>query len=256
MYVPRSGRLLLASARRRDGAHGDGGMDRLTGSRTVLCYAPFVVAGLGALIAGFGPAEFQRRELYDAYGPGVVALVLAIAAGIGMAAFVQWLRTMPSVSWGDVLRLIALAGAFLVVASAVPGRMRIQADEYLLASTAYRLQLDGSAQFIGTGFVSPGGQVEAVTQGHDKRGLLYPMTVAALHRARGYSPANSIHVNLAFGLIGVLLAYAVVRSAAQPLAAFIAALLLATHPLHVWAARSGGMELVNLVLLLAGLVLV
>lgn len=206
-------------------------------------------AGPVWLALGFGPSTEDRVRMFNGAGPTVVVVSAAIALAlflVALGATTPRLRLSRS-GW---LAAVVLACAMWIAAALVPAKMRVQADEYLISGTAMRLSVDGVPQFIGSGWIESNGQIHPATSLNDKRGLLVPLSIAATYRLLGHGVDRVFYVNLVYGLFATWLIYAVARRFVAPAIALSAALLLLSHPVFVWTARSGGMEPANLALLL------
>jgi len=204
-----------------------------------------------ALVAAAGllPADAARTGLLLSAGVPMVTLNLVLVLALAGWCLLERARDPARASWDgrDALALLPGAIAFVALCWAVPGQMRVQADEYLILGTAIGLKLTGAPLVVDSGAFLPDGTVEIVYTHLDKRGLLLPILIRAASPGM-VGPANGLGVNLALGALALLGLYALARGRANRWAGAAAVLLLLACPLFVWSVRSIGLEPVNLAL--------
>ena len=128
---------------------------------------------------------------------------------------------------------------------------KIVMDEYLLASTAENLHRSGEVVVTPAQIQDPAGnELVPLQQFTDKRPWFYPFLVSVLHDLLGFREVNSFLLN---GCIGVALVITVGyfgNGLWAGAGAWLAILLMASLPLVAQNATGGGMELLNLWLLI------
>lgn len=154
--------------------------------------------------------------------------------------------------WLFALLCIA-AGGWLVFAHA-EFEYKIAMDEYILASTARNMH--ESREVVATSRVEGvGSHYRAADVFVDKRPWFYPFVVSVLHDLSGYRHYHPFLVNALLGLGVLVCAYLLGYAFAGRNAGALAILLFASLPMLAQNATGAGMELLNLFMLLAVLLL-
>lgn len=149
--------------------------------------------------------------------------------------------------------LCVAGGGWLVFAHA-DFEYKIAMDEYILASTARNMH--ESREVVATSRVERfGSQYQAADVFVDKRPWFYPFVVSVLHDLSGYRHYHPFLVNALGGLAILAFAYCLGYSFAGRKAGALAVLLWASLPLLAQNATGAGMELLNLFMILAVLLL-
>lgn len=133
-----------------------------------------------------------------------------------------------------------------------PYRGKILNDEFVLQSTAYNLHHFRDVATMVRGYDVEGTFIS--TDNYlDKRPYFYPFLVSLLHDLTGYRPANAFALNSLLYAVALGLVFAVGRSLAGWRGGLLATLLAGALPLLGQNATGSGMELLNLVMILATL---
>jgi len=149
---------------------------------------------------------------------------------------------------------LCIAGGGWLVFAHADFAYKIAMDEYILASTARNMH--ESREVIATSRVEGfGGGSRAADVFVDKRPWFYPFVVSVLHDVAGYRPYNPFVVNALVGLGILALTYCVGYAFAGRKAGALAVLLWASLPLLAQNATGAGMELLNLFMVIAVLLL-
>lgn len=195
----------------------------------------------------------EARLLMQHYGYYAMA---GTFAWFVVAAVVQWRRS-PSRALGlgrrERVRVLAVIGALtLVAAITVPYTYKVLYDEYVLQATAWCLHETREVGAIVRGFYVEG-MFSTLQSYLDKRPIFYTFAVSLLHDLTGYREANAFALNTA--LMPVLLAqvYWFARRYAGAGAAMAAMLAFGATSLVAYNATGAGMEMLNMVMLLAAM---
>jgi len=149
--------------------------------------------------------------------------------------------------------LCVAGGGWLLFAHA-DFEYKIAMDEYILASTARNMH--ETREVVATSRVEGfGNQYQAADVFVDKRPWFYPFVVSVLHDLGGYRPYHPFLVNALGGLAILALAFGLGYSFAGRKGGALAVLLWASLPLLAQNATGAGMELFNLLMVLAVLLL-
>jgi hypothetical protein len=152
-----------------------------------------------------------------------------------------------------------LAGAAIALFSLLaifsePFRCKILYDEFVLQSTAFNMHFFRDVATMVRGYDIEG--VFLSTDNYlDKRPYFYPFLVSLVHDLTGYRPLNAHLLNAALMPLSLGLAFAFARRLAGWAGGMVAIVLLGSLPLLGQNATGSGMELLNVVMLLAALVL-
>ncbi len=196
--------------------------------------------------------------------PVPVALTILRQAGyyVILLTFVLWLMAVWRLAGASETRgpgpkrngQWAAAGLILLLALLAvthePFRSKILYDEYVLQSTAYNLHFfrDNSAMVRGYDiqgvFLSTDSYV-------DKRPVFFPFLLSLVHDIAGYRPGNVFGLNTGLFLVALGLIGWIGWKLNDWRGGLLAIGLLGSLPLFAQNATGGGMELLNLCLLLA-----
>jgi hypothetical protein len=138
----------------------------------------------------------------------------------------------------------------LVAVNAEPFRSKILYDEFVLQSTAYNMHYFRDAATMVRGYDIQG--VFLSTDSYlDKRPNFFPFLISLVHDFTGYRTVNAYWLNAALLPVALGLAYYVGRRLNGRRGGLLALLLLGSLPLLVQNATGSGMELLNVVMILA-----
>jgi hypothetical protein len=205
-----------------------------------------------AIWAGFiGPTVKQAEQLVN---QGAYPVMLLAAAWFMVALVRLWRARLPAAvpttqreAWVAVL---LIAGFSWLAFNAEPLRAKVLNDEFVLQSTAFNLHYFREAGTMVRGY-DINGVFLSLDNYLDKRPILYPFLIALTHDLTGYRILNAFLLNVALhpGLLG--LAWWLARRFAGPKAGLLAVALLGSLPLLAQNATGAGMELTNIVMILA-----
>ncbi|QYM78762.1 glycosyltransferase family 39 protein [Horticoccus luteus] len=216
--------------------------------------ACFGLAGVGAVYLGFLGLSVMTAEAVVKRGGYYVMFVTFVLCG---AVLWRWWRRRSAVREGLTGRqrwLVAgtIAGLSLLAINAEPYRSKILNDEFVLQSTAFNMHFFREVATMVRGY-----EVEGVfisTNNYlDKRPYFYPFVVSLAHDLTGYRPLNAYVVNSLLLPLALLLAFVVGRQLTGWRGGLLAVLLLGGLPLLGQNATGSGMELLNVVMILATL---
>lgn len=217
--------------------------------RTYLLFVPgFVVA----ILIGVTLRHREYNETFFIYGTYYV-----LAALVGLYGLV-WLGRpggglLDSWSPREWIRenlpgLVTTGFVSSAVIFAVKPSYRVLADEANLIGVSKNLFAQRTANFAVTGkwyFEN----YWSLNQPTDRRPSLYPFLVSLLHAVRGYHPENGFHTNAIVLVLFVFASYRLAKSLGGEIFGVAAAILVATNPNVVVAARSAGFDLLSVLLL-------
>ncbi len=202
----------------------------------------FLVVALGATAIGFwsySPSE--GKELFIQFGYwnilGLFAIsmsVLGFQYGSQLKAFVLNRRNWLSIA-------CCFAVALFLYTRDTPS-FKIVTDELLLSNTAKTMHQDREPLYKETalfGYDAPS-QV-------DKRPLLFPFLLSAVHDITGYRSQNAFYLNGALCFLFLLLLFSLLQRLHSSTAGYFGLLLAAATPLLEQNASNGGFETLNLI---------
>jgi hypothetical protein len=221
-------------------------------ARSEVRIAGLGLSAVGAVWIGFVGMEVGTAEQLILRG-GYYVMTLSFA--LWLAALWQLWQLRPSAAprWPLSERIAAVllvAVCCLVALVHETFRSKILNDEFVLQSTAFNMHFFREAGVMVRGYDILGTFV-SLDNYLDKRPYFYPYLVSLAHGLSGYRPGNAIAVNVVLLPVALGLAYWLGRSIAGWRGGMLAAGLLGTLPLLVQNATGTGMELTNLVMLLA-----
>jgi hypothetical protein len=157
-------------------------------------------------------------------------------------------RARAAFTSGD-LALVVAAFAFLTASS--PWQFKTLMDEGVILGISKQMHMAREASVPTVSTSSPSGGPRLTSGYVDKRPLLQPALVSVLHDLTGYRPFNAIVVNVAVALFFVAGSWYLGFQIAGTAGGRASALMWSSVPLLSMSATSGGLELVNLTLVVA-----
>lgn len=150
--------------------------------------------------------------------------------------------------------VVSVVSVTLVLMASLLGmetlRSKVLFDEYVLQSTAYNMHHFREVATMVRGYDLLGSFVS--TDNYlDKRPYFFPFLVSLFHDLFGYRPINAHLLNVALMPVALLLAYFLGRRWHGWRGGMVALGLLGTLPLFGQNATGSGMEMINIVMLLA-----
>jgi len=150
---------------------------------------------------------------------------------------------------GVVIGLLSLS-AF----NSEPFRSKILYDEFVLQSTAYNMHYFRDAATMVRGYDLLGTFISTDSY-LDKRPNFFPFLISLVHDLTGYRTQNAYWLNSCLLPVALALAYGLGRRLNGPKGGMLAVLLLGSLPLLGQNATGSGMELINVVMILAVILL-
>jgi hypothetical protein len=208
-----------------------------------------LVSALGAAyfaFKAFEPAEmvsiFNRFGYYAVLASFLLA-VLFSAKPLG--------QTIRKISWGrnDIPCLAVLLIVFTVAFFAEKNRFKVVADEELISATSKMITETAQPTWPINGFWFEGEYQYGYTQ-TDKRPILFPVLTSAIHSVFGFSHDHAYLLNNIISLLVILLVYAFARKFTSPIAALLSSLLFLTIPEFIISGNGGGLEPLNLLVII------
>jgi hypothetical protein len=209
------------------------------------------VSGLAALYLGFFALSLRTAE--NAVKRGGYFFLLATAALWAGTLWRLWQarKRGAGLPWREAaLAAVAIGGVTLLALAAEPFHSKILYDEFVLQSTAFNMHFFRDASTMVRGY-DVFGQFVSTDNYLDKRPFFYPFLVSLVHDFTGYRPLNAYLVNAGLLPVALALVYHLGRLLAGARAALLGVLLLGSLPLLGQNATGSGMELLNLVMILA-----
>lgn len=149
---------------------------------------------------------------------------------------------------GAAPAIIFLLLLWLALWSSQEKRWKVVMDEPVLAATALSMHEDRQASYAVNGFWMNGEYISS-TFAIDKRPMLFPFLVSAVHDLIGYDPANPSRLNGVLLFLLLILLYLLGTRLAPPYGGYLACLLFATVPLLPAVATTGIFDLLNQLLI-------
>lgn len=216
----------------------------------------FGLAGVAAMWLGFigvgvVPAEaFVRRAGYH-----VMLVTFALTVFALFRQRRRHSRLWPPLSRGRALCTgAAIAGFSLLAINSEPYQSKVLNDEFVLQATAYNMHYFREVTTMARGYDLLG--VFVTMDGYlDKRPYFYPFLVTLLHDLTGYRTENAFVLNSLLFPGALWLAFLIGRRLADWRGGMLAVVLLGTLPLLGQNATGSGMELLNVFMILAALLL-
>lgn len=226
------------------------------GGRRALGFA--IAAGLAVWLGFAGLPVRLAEEVVKRGGYYFMALTFAAWVWTLIVAFRRRRESAavaPAETFSSLHRigLGALIGLLTLMAvQSEPYRGKILNDEFVLQSTAYNLHHFRDVATMVRGYDVEGTFIS--TDNYlDKRPYFYPFLVSLLHDFTGYRSANAFALNSVLYAVALGLVFAVGRSLAGWRGGLLATLFAGALPLLGQNATGSGMELLNIVMILATL---
>ncbi|HVU16781.1 MAG TPA: glycosyltransferase family 39 protein [Candidatus Didemnitutus sp.] len=225
-------------------------------ARPDLRLALFGLSGVAAAYVGFLGLSVPTAEYLVKRGGYYVML-----AAFGLFLHALWRLYRARSGGGEPLtrRQKILTGLTIAVFSVVAVandrfQSKILYDEFVLQSTAFNMHFFRDVATMVRGYDIQG--VFLSTDNYlDKRPYFYPFVVSLVHDLTGYRPLNAYYVNAALMPVSLGLVFLLGRRLAKWAGGMLAVLLLGSLPLLGQNATGSGMELLNVVMILATILL-
>ncbi len=213
--------------------------------KALLLVPPLVAVGLvGVTLRRFALNEpfFVNSAFYVLFAMFSVYLGVLVTGQGGATSPRQWLID------NRVGIAITAIVATVVLLAVAPG-YRVLADEANLVGVSRNLYYQRTANFATTGkwYFENYWNLNLTT---DRRPALFPFLVSLLHVVRGYHPENAFYVNATIFILFVFSSYRLAKLLGGEVFGAAAAILVATHPNTMVAARSAGFDLLSSFMLL------
>lgn len=209
------------------------------------------ISGLLALYLGFFAFGVKTEETAVKRG-GYYAILLIFGLWVWTLWRLWVARTRgPGLSRRELAgAAVAIGAVTLLALNAEPLRSKILYDEFVLQSTAFNMHFFRDASTMVRGY-DIFGLFVSTDNYLDKRPFFYPFLVSLVHDFTGYRPLNAYLLNVALYPVALGLLYWLGRLLAGMRGALLAVLLAGTLPLLAQNATGSGMELLNVVMILA-----
>lgn len=215
----------------------------------------FGFSGVGAVYLGFLGLPLATAEAFVKRG-GYYVMLAAFALFVhALWRFWSARRPREPLTRGQRWLVgVAVALLSLVAIVAEPYHSKILNDEFVLQSTAFNMHFFRDAATMLRGYDIQG--VFLSTDNYlDKRPYFYPFLVSLVHDLTGYRVQNAYVLNSGLMPVALLLAFQFGRLLTHWRGGLLAVLLLGSLPLLGQNATGSGIELLNVVMILAALVL-
>jgi hypothetical protein len=227
------------------------------GQRSDLRLAAFGLSAVASVYLGFFGVSVTRAESLVEHG-GYYVLLLAFALflhSLWRAFRERRFAFESALTRRQLLVVIATVGVLSLFAiKAEPARSKILNDEFVLQSTAFNMHY-----FRDVAMVTRGYDIEGLfisTNNYlDKRPYFYPLLVSLVHDFTGYRLLNAYLVNMALMPAALALIFIFGRLLSGWRGGLLAVVLLGSLPLLGQNATGSGMELLNVVMILATMTL-
>lgn len=157
--------------------------------------------------------------------------------------------------WQQMLLVAGVVGVFsLLAVQAEPFQSKILNDEFVLQSTAFNMHFFRDVAMMVRGYDIQGMFVSTDSY-LDKRPCFYPFLISLFHDLTGYRLLNAHLLNALLMPTALGLAFVFSRQLAGWRGGLLAVVLLGSLPLLGQNATGSGMELLNIVMILATMVL-
>lgn len=205
---------------------------------------PLVAAGLVGLTLR-RPALNEPLFVYSTYY--VLLILVLVYAGLQLArpggfSPATWVRE-------HRLGLLVTAVVSTIVLCSVAPSFRVLADESNLVGVSKNLFFRHTANFAVSGKWYFENYWD-VSLASDRRPALYPFLVSLLHLVRGYHAENAFHLNAILFVLFVFCCYRLGKRLGGEVFGLAAAILSATNPNTLVAARSAGFDFLSTFVLL------
>ena len=211
----------------------------------LLTFAATAAVVLGFFV--FNPEE--SVALVSRYGYYSVALTTALWLA-SLFRIVPWSRVGRTLRGPGLIVVLAIAAAATLLLRQERAGFKVVMDEVVLASTASRMHEVREAALVERGY-HLGDNFVILGRGIvDKRGLFYPFLVSLVHELTGFRVENSFYLNhVLFFLLLVVVWVIGWKLTESGIGATAVTAILASSPLLVQCAASGGFEVLNVLLI-------
>ena len=226
------------------------------GGRSETRLACFGAAAVAAVYLGFIGVPVAAAENFVKRGGYYVIL-----GAFALFLHALWRHGRTRSPWSEPLtrrQVWITAGVIalfsLLAIGAEPFRPKVLYDEFVLQSTAFNMHYFRDVATMVRGYDIQG--VFLSTDNYlDKRPYFYPFLISLVHDLTGYRALNACLVNAVLMPVSLALAFIFGRLLTRWTGGLLAVLLLGSLPLLGQNATGSGMELLNVVMILAGLIL-
>lgn len=220
--------------------------------RTDVRLACFGLMALCAVYVGFLGVSVSKAEAFIKYGAYYVILFTFVGWGISLLRLWRMRnRDESGYSRREIVGIILLVFLFTGVAIAHENfRSKILNDEFVLQSTAFNMHFFRESVAMARGYEILGTFLSTDTF-LDKRPNFYPFMVSLVHDLTGYRVNNAFYLNSALMAMTLALTYVIGRRLSDWKGGMLAVLLLGSLPVFALNATGSGMEMINVTMLLA-----
>ncbi len=221
---------------------------RLSARARLLIFAGVALAAFGVGFLLFSVEE--SRVWVKRYAYYTIAATSAWAAFALVQVARRWRQEEVRLSRREgAQRVAVILGCVAVAVLTTPLNYKILYDEMVLQATASDMHIYRDVTTVVRAYTIDGVFVPIDTY-LDKRPFFYPFLVSLVHDLTGYRESNGLLVNVVLLPVILLQAYSLARRLAGHTAALVATLSLGTLSTLVHSATGGGMETLNLAMLL------
>ena len=187
-------------------------------------------------------------SIFNRFGYYVVLSSFLLA--VFFAAKPLWL-SIRKINWElkDAISLSVISILLAVSFYAEENRLKVVADEVLLLGTSKMIAETTQPTWPISGYWFEGEYQYGYSQ-TDKRPILFPVLTSAVHSAVGFSHKNPYLLNNLISFLTIFLIYAFARKFTSPFAAFLACILFLTLPEFIISGNGGGLEPLNLLVII------
>ena len=174
-----------------------------------------------------------------------------------MVFLTKALKTFPA-EYGlqirDLFACTCLLAVWLIPLVQEPSGYKVIYDEIILTGSAQQMHFEREMHTPLRGYTI-NGVFYILGSFLDKRPFFFPFLVSLMHDFSGYRPENVFYLNFILSFVLVALVYLLGRIFSGVAGGLLAGLLLASLPLLAQLARSGGFELLNLLMIVLTILL-
>lgn len=217
----------------------------------------FGATGLAAFAYGFvlnSPAQAGLLVQKHGYYVVLAAFVWFLWAAIRSVAHETKVLTVQAreIARRHCWALVLIAGLTLVAVLSVPYNYKVLYDELVLQSTASSMHLFRETASVQRGY-EVAGEFRTIEVYLDKRPLFYPLVVSLAHDLTGFRVLNAYVANTLLMPVALGLLYGVAGRVGGRAAGLAALACFGASPLLAQNANGTGMEMLNVVMILASL---
>ena len=214
----------------------------------------FLVSILCSFIFGFFVFSPERADILLRY----CGYWLIFFSFVVFAVFLtKVLKTFPA-EYGlhkrDLFAFTFLLAIWLIPLVQEPSGYKVIYDEIILTGSAQQMYFEREMHTPLRGYTI-NGVFYILGSFLDKRPFFFPFLVSLMHDFSGYRPENVFYLNFMLSFVLFALVYLLGRIFAGVAGGLLAGLLLASLPLLAQSARSGGFELLNLLMIVLTILL-